>query len=606
MLCNPILFHKHTTVHFERTDSNANRCIIQFYKMSSVDDIFKSNSFKGQKRGLSDDSHQKPSKRPTLLHGNENENDEDYTSTVDKYALLNPKEREIQEYIDSHENDFHGPEVYDKKFLTKLLVQLEKALNENTQQRLDHLNEPEKFFESENKLYNSIRQLSIISETDLYDELEKSGSLDTIVSLITHENISVGTQTLQILEELFEPENECGVDAMNKLATALLKEGLTSQITQFLNMTEKEQYEGFSNLLNLVSNITKNDANIGIRILKKTKLLQWSVERFAPKGDGKSKEDSIPNSIIYHFAETLSELFILVPKTIAVFDKNGVEMLLLQLATLRQIDSLHSEERDFFRDVFDILVSAVRYPWVNEAFQENEGIELMMMLLQIKRGANNKSDTEDEGDGNGWIKANVLKVLAESTKGFASTGSQTCLSIVENGGLKILFSLLRKNKRKPFVWEILTIFASMLEWLELGSKERDRFTAKFAEKSYEIVILTTKYFHKTQLSKKITANEEENEDEINENLKQSSRQHTLCVILAWLIIEFDEFKNVIVKEVSLSEIRNSLLEYLEEVDFSSEQENKEDASEKNSFDKLVIESDKVTSDMLRVLISHIE
>lgn len=284
------------------------------------------------------------------------------------------------------------------------------------------------------------------------------------MSLIAHENVSVGAQTLQILEELFEPENEAGPAAMAGLARALVKEGVTGQIRAFLDACAKEQYEGYSSVLNLVANIAKIDEETGVKILKRTRLLQWSVEKFGEEDDGAAPKPS--QAVLYHFAETLAELFILVPGTIAVFDARGVELLLVQLAALRApLRPLPDDARDFFRDLFDILVSAVRYPWINDAFLENEGVQLMLLLLQ----ANGKTDDEDAA----WVRLSALKVLAESGRGFQSTGSATCLAIVENGGLKPLFSLLRKVCCQLFFFSFLTPFRTR------RSRSRGKSSASF-------------------------------------------------------------------------------------------------------------------------------
>lgn len=299
------------------------------------------------------------------------------------------------------------------------------------------------------------------------------------MSLLTHENSSIGKQTLEILEELLDPDNECGLEAMTNLANTLIKEGLTSQIKGFLSICENESksnnnsdgdgddnnsYDGFSNVLNLILNITKIDGSVGLNILKKIKFMTWITDRILPNDDeddttnnnNKSvNETYLPNFVKYQIAEFLAEIFITEPTTVTILSKRGVEMLLVEISKIRDFkqgeedknknNKNEIEMEDYFRDIFDILISSVRFAWVNQSFLENEGIQLMLMLLNYFNDINVKKKKIENFS---WIKLNILKVLSESSSGFRGTGKLSCISIIDNGGLKILFSLLRKVRNK--------------------------------------------------------------------------------------------------------------------------------------------------------------
>lgn len=110
--------------------------------------------------------------------------------------------------------------------------------------RLRYKSDPSRFYDSENSLYEAIRALSIISETELYSDLEKSGSIETLVSLITHDNLMIGIQVIQILEELLEPTNDVVEPAeMTSLTKSLINEGLSEQLRRFLKAIEVEAKE---------------------------------------------------------------------------------------------------------------------------------------------------------------------------------------------------------------------------------------------------------------------------------------------------------------------------------------------------------------------------
>lgn len=273
----------------------------------------------------------------------------------------------------------------------------------------------------------------------MYDDLRRSGSVDTMLSMLTHENISIAIQMIQIMCELFDPENSCGVDAMKKLAGAFIKEGLSSQLKDFFMASEHEKYEGYSDALSLVLAILKIDVNYGLQLLDDTNIISWSSERLI-NADEKDDENKVPDSAKYEFAEFLAEIFILEPQTILRFSDKEIEMLLIELSALRTtIPRPSSDEEGYFKDIFDIFMSSIKFPWVNQGFLNNEGVELFLMLLSLK---------EQET----WVKKNVLKVLSESARGYGGINKDVCITLVESGGIKTIFSFLKKVSLVSFLF----------------------------------------------------------------------------------------------------------------------------------------------------------
>lgn len=249
---------------------------------------------------------------------------------------------------------------------------------------------------------------------------------------------------LQIMTELFDPENACGAEAMRNLAGSFIKEGLSTQLKDFFIASENEKFEGYADGLSLISAVLKIDSYYGLKLLDETNIIGWSTDRLKDTDEDEAKSSE---SAKYEFAEFLAEIFILEPKTILKFSFKDIEMFLIELSALQtKIPKPSSDEEGYYKDIFDIFISSIKFPWVNQGFLNNEGIDLFIMLLSLK---------EQET----WVKKDVLKVLSESTKGYGGISKDACISIVESGGIKPIFFFLKKVS---YILHILALFSSSL------------------------------------------------------------------------------------------------------------------------------------------------
>lgn len=565
--------------------------------------------------------------------------------------------------------------MYDRRFLSKLLIALEKAVTKNSEMRFRYKSEPAKFYDTEKALYDNIRALSIISETDLYPEFEKmTDSIETLVGLITHENLMIGTQVIQIFEEIFDPANSTSTPQdMSNLAEALIDAGMASQLSLFLSMLEKESveqlksvnrgemkiedvFEGFQNVLNLVASVMTNDYKTGLRLVRKMDLINWITDRFTrdiPENEDQADTNENHNDDLnfppkhtkYALAEFFAELFITVPESIKMVTKDLVDMLLLEIEVLRKKlpedffgpKSKGNRNNDFLRDVYDALISCLRFAWVNKYFLELEGTKLTMLLLNqfAKKEYTENTNVDKKVE---WIRRKSLQLIVESSRGFNGTAKDSSEEVVAAGGIKTLFSLLKKNKKKNIKWEIITIFSNMLEWLEIGSDSRSRLCSKFGEascaplsiisESYKVVSAKLKYnqeieaerlktlaeFNITEEQLALMEKDEQEEKQEREQRKLQSQKNTLSVVLAWLCLEYEELRRFIVdkERISVKEIKLGLLEYFEEIkdandDFveSSEQSRKKHDDDglgrREKVEVLIKNNDIITCEMLETL-----
>ncbi len=92
--------------------------------------------------------------------------------------------------------------------LQKLLLQLEKCINMNLQDRLKYANEPEKFMESEVNLDEQIKNLGIVAANPkLFSEFVRLNGIDSLLGLISHENSDIVADVISLISEFTDPEN---------------------------------------------------------------------------------------------------------------------------------------------------------------------------------------------------------------------------------------------------------------------------------------------------------------------------------------------------------------------------------------------------------------
>ncbi|KAA8898567.1 hypothetical protein TRICI_006522 [Trichomonascus ciferrii] len=396
-----------------------------------------------------------------------NPEDEDEDGTFYKEGLDEPTRRAF-EYVDAQDkkNDLE-PEKYNKAYLKRLLTAVEKNFALNTDQRLKYKDEPLKFMDSEHQLHGSIKMLSVLSETDLYQELIDSGSIPTIVELISHEDDLIAQETVIVLSDLFDDSQVVSsYENREKLADSLIEQGLLSTLSSFLQrFSENPDSEDAVPVYDFLDNLVTLES-VPTKILTEQGLINTLVSRIA---DSRSADKS-PSKLTS--AELLFVLLLANPSKITglvtdvvVSQKGFVDILLTEVSKIRSISPRNtSEEEEFYENMFNILCLVVRNTAGKDSFADNEGVELMVILMKVSK----------------WAKSRALKVLVDASKGYSA--GVIAENIVQSGGLKPLFSLFAKTEDRSVLSNILWVLSSLLRWLDIDSPERIRVIGKFLEK----------------------------------------------------------------------------------------------------------------------------
>lgn len=99
------------------------------------------------------------------------------------------------------------PEL-DGNGVKKMLLSVERAITKNMQLRMKYPDAPGKFLESEMELDASLKTLlSLAAAPEYYDILIQSATLQSLLSLLSHENSSIAMDVVNFFLELIKDEN---------------------------------------------------------------------------------------------------------------------------------------------------------------------------------------------------------------------------------------------------------------------------------------------------------------------------------------------------------------------------------------------------------------
>ncbi|VDB85389.1 unnamed protein product [Peniophora sp. CBMAI 1063] len=372
----------------------------------------------------------------------------------------------------------------------KLLLRLERAAKKNADQRSKYPDDPSKFIDSEADLDAALKALLPLAQAPAvaYPVLVDAPELlEMLVGLLSHENADIALDVVEVIRELTDEdvgeegeEDEEGVaeekeKALRQLVKALLDhsilELLVSNMSRFDEKDEADR-QGIYNILGICENIVGSNPELAERLILRTKLLSWLLNRVQAKNQDENRG---------YAAELLAILLQESRPNRLEFGKHdGVETLLKVASNYRKRDPTDAEETEFMENVFDALCSALGEPEIKALFLRSEGVDLMVLIMGDKMQARSRS----------------IKTLDHALSG--RTGAEACETFVAASGLKHLSSALlgkvsKKAKDKAAATataaedtsHALGITASLFTNLATDSPSRVRVLAKFVEGMYE-------------------------------------------------------------------------------------------------------------------------
>ncbi|OIW29194.1 DUF1716-domain-containing protein [Coniochaeta ligniaria NRRL 30616] len=437
----------------------------------------------------------------------------------------------VLSYVNS--TDDAGPATFDAAWLRRQSLAFERLINRNAELRARYPTDPARFVESEADLDAAVRGWAVLAELPgLWGEWVRLGSAASLVGLLAHENVDVAVGVVEVVGEMTGDDVEAEDGEWDGLVDGLLEADLLGLLVGTfgrLDEGDEADREGVYHALEVVENLCSRAETADV-VGRNERLLRWLLERA-----GRAEKEVSQNK--QYAAEILAILLQASGanrRRLAGLD--AADVLLQLVAAYRKRDpEKGGEEEEFMENLFEALTCLVDEPEGKAKFVEAEGVELCLIML--KEGKMSKRPS--------------LRLLDHAVGGVG--GAQVCQKVVEEGGLKTLFTMFMKKHDHQTTEHLLGIFSWMLRLLPANSAERIRMLAKFMEKDYEktakLAKLRREYLAKVeaveqQMRQEFGGREPEGEEEEAEWLSRRMEAGLFClqtinVILAWLIAEDD-------------------------------------------------------------------
>ncbi|CAH7667033.1 Catenin-beta-like protein [Phakopsora pachyrhizi] len=487
--------------------------------------------------------------------------------TTEQKQIIDILNTGTQEDDQSNSLENSNPNPISSLEIKKLCLGLERAINKNREMRTKFCDDPEKFVDSEFELSEAIIKVSIMTQDPArcYPELYKLGTLNSLVGLLSHENVDIAISVIEIIQEFTDDdvlENQeqgeldeeqdrqktSATDAVLMIVSQLvdlqLLEMVVSILVDRLNENEEAERNGAFHCLGLIENLISLDTSLSSKIVKKTPLMKFLLNRIrSAKKNEESTEEQ--DSLMFQNKQYSSEILAILlqrdeenRKELVLND--GIDIILEVLSIYRKRDPKDSDEIEFMENVFDCLCSVLLEPNEHkQKFLEGEGVELMVIMMKQKKLARHRA----------------LKVLDHALSG--DEGTLSCERFVEQLGLKTLFSMFMGKKTSKGLASneddehILGILVSLFFNLGSDTDHRLRLMTKFVEEDYEkidrLIEIRDRFRSKVQY---FTQNSKFLETEMDESeiylMKLDSGLFglQLCdVVIGFLTIEDDGMKD---------------------------------------------------------------
>lgn len=381
-----------------------------------------------------------------------------------------------------------GAETLDETNLKKMLLNFEKKVYKNQEQRIKYPDLPEKFMESEIELNEIIQEMHVIATVpELYHILVDLNTVQSLLQLLSHENTDISIAVVDLIQEMTD------VDTLNEneeAATAFTDVMVDGQIVAILvqNMerldeNNKEEADGVHNTLAIIENLLEYRPEMSSDAAQQG-LMQWLLRRIKAKMpfDGNKLYASEILAILLQNSDE---------NRLLLGDLDGIDVLLQQLAAYKRHDPNTKEEIEMMENLFNSLCSCLMRSENRNKFLRGEGLQLMNLMLREKKMSRNSA----------------IKVLNHAMTG--QEGADNCQKFVDILGLRTIFPLFMKTPSKgragpsPAELEehITSVIASLLR--NCQATQRQRLLSKFTENDHEkverLLELHFKYLDKVRL-----------------------------------------------------------------------------------------------------------
>mmetsp|Transcript_15764 Transcript_15764/g.26137 ORF Transcript_15764/g.26137 Transcript_15764/m.26137 type:complete len:523 (-) Transcript_15764:78-1646(-) len=360
-------------------------------------------------------------------------------------------------------------EALDSFAMKKMVLSLEKRISKNQEMRMKFSDAPDKFMDSEIDLHDELKKMHVLSTApELYPEFLALNAHISIIQLLSHENTDIVIDTVELINELIDPEAVDDRQALTLLVDGLLEKHVLELLVQNLTRLDEknsDDSQAVFNTFSILENMTEiKGSELSTRIGSETLIFPFLFKRL--KSREMDANRLYASEILAILLQSSKE------NQQRLGDIDGIDSILKLIAPYKRRDPQSSEEIELMENLFNSLCSALLQPLNQNLFLNAEGLELMLMILKEKK------------------RRAAIKVIDHAL----SRSAQNCDHFVDILGLKTLFSaFMRKgaHKRKRDADEeedeehVVSTVASLFTYLK--GERHQRLLGKFKENDFEKV-----------------------------------------------------------------------------------------------------------------------
>jgi len=300
------------------------------------------------------------------------------------------KQRELEELINEAETfETTVQSEYTQEVLLGDLEQLRDAIEELKRVKFEFSKTPEQWIKAEAAIHKLVRQLGgVAAYPRLMRVFIDNAGISLLAEVLTSHNLDLCSDAVRFILEMSEIEVDEDDDDLLQIGLLLAEQTLASSIPHALssllsrlNLDKDEQRETSFEVLGIFENLFELLPSAASVVGTKTGLLEWIIGLLLPTGGPRQLLLTHTDNALYA-SELLSILLqeSEVQKYLATIHKEGAF-----LSFFRELQELPQCPADFKETILNLFNSqalALLHRPNQEAFQQGEGIDIMLRLLK--------------------------------------------------------------------------------------------------------------------------------------------------------------------------------------------------------------------------------
>ena len=131
----------------------------------------------------------------------------------------------------------------DANTMKRMVLSVEKRINENMQLRMKYADAPERYMDSELALFQELKAMhTLATAPELYATFVRTRCVPSLLGLLAHENADISMDVVDLFHELCEAE-DAEPDALLALVDAMLENGAAAALMQHLGRLDEAEEE---------------------------------------------------------------------------------------------------------------------------------------------------------------------------------------------------------------------------------------------------------------------------------------------------------------------------------------------------------------------------